>query len=126
MVAIRDLMTVDVYSTGPDASVSEVATAMVRGRFGSALVQVGSTLVGIFTERDVLRAAGAGGDPSQQKVRAWMTEDPVTTTGDVDSEDAAEVMLAGGFRHLPVVEEGHVQGIVSLRDLLGARIRRTG
>jgi CBS domain-containing protein len=54
-----------------------------------------------------------------------MTPDPVTSGGDVDVEDAAELMLGQGFRHLPVVDGSTLAGIVSLRDLLSARIRRT-
>ncbi len=124
MVALREIMTEDVYTTPPDASVAEVAQAMVRGRIGSAAVVVGGLIVGIFTERDVLRAAAAGGDLSAEPVRNWMTEDPVTATAEEDSEDASETMLGGGFRHLPVVDGTKLIGIVSLRDLLSARIRR--
>jgi CBS domain-containing protein len=125
MVALGDIMTRDVYSTSPQTPVADAAHAMVQGRFGSATVLAGSTLVGIFTERDVLRAAAGRGDLASEPVSAWMTADPVTATADEDSEDAAETMLAGGFRHLPVVEDGKLIGIVSLRDLLSARIRRT-
>lgn len=126
MVALGEIMAREVYSASPHTTVADVAEAMVRQRIGSAAVLVGSTLVGIFTERDVLRAAAAGGDLSAQPVRDWMTEDPVTATVEGDSEDAAETMLAGGFRHLPIVDAGdRLVGIVSLRDLLGARIRRS-
>jgi CBS domain-containing protein len=125
MPQLAEIMTRDVHTVSPQTSVSEAAAAMVRGRFGSAVVLTGSALVGIFTERDVLRAAAAGGDLSAQPVRNWMTDDPITATADEDSEDASETMLAGGFRHLPVVDAGAVVGIVSLRDLLSARIRRS-
>lgn len=125
MVALRDFMTRDVYATTPDTPVADAAAGMVRGRFGSAVVCVGSTLVGIFTERDVLRAAANGGDLSREPVRDWMTENPVTAAPDEDSENASEIMLAGGFRHLPVVEGSQLVGIVSLRDLLSNRIRRS-
>ena len=125
MVALREIMTAEVYATSPDASVADAAAAMVQGRFGSATVLLGSTLVGIFTERDVLRAAANGGDLSATPVQEWMTDNPVTASPDEDSEDAAETMLAGGFRHLPVVDGGQLVGIVSLRDLLSARIRRS-
>jgi CBS domain-containing protein len=53
-----------------------------------------------------------------------MTRDPETVGRDVDSERAAEIMLGGGFRHLPVVEDNTLVGIVSLRDLLSTRVRR--
>jgi CBS domain-containing protein len=55
-----------------------------------------------------------------------MTSDPETAGPDLDSERAAEVMLGRGFRHLPVVEENALVGIVSLRDLLSVRVRRRG
>jgi CBS domain-containing protein len=124
MVALRGIMTREVHTVSPDDPVTEAAAAMVKGRFGSVGVVVGETLVGIFTERDVLRAAAEAGDLSAEPVRDWMTADPVTVTQEEDSEDAAERMLAGGFRHLPVVEREMLVGIVSLRDLLSARIRR--
>lgn len=124
MVALREIMTPDVRTVTPDTSVAEAAGAMVRGRFGSVLVATGSTLVGILTERDVLRTAADGGDTSTETVRNWMTPDPVTASPDDDTEHAEQTMLSRGFRHLPIVEEGATVGIVSLRDLLGARIRR--
>ena len=125
MVALHDIMTADVYTVSAATPVADAAQAMVQGRFGSAVVVTGATLIGIFTERDVLRAAAGRGDLSVEAVREWMTEDPVTAGPDEDSEDAAESMLAGGFRHMPIVDHGRVLGIVSLRDLLSARIRRS-
>jgi CBS domain-containing protein len=125
MVALREIMTSDVATVAPEMSVADAAEAMVRGRFGSVAVVVGGTLFGIFTERDVLRAAAGRGDLSTEPVQNWMTSDPVTAPADEDSEDAAVTMLAGGFRHLPVVDDtGGLVGIVSLRDLLGARVRQ--
>jgi CBS domain-containing protein len=96
----------------------------VQGRIGSAVVMQGRMLVGIFTERDVLRAAASGTDLTVSPVSRWMTRDPETVEGDADSQRAAEVMLGGGFRHLPIVEDDTLVGIVSLRDLLSTRIRR--
>ena len=124
MVALAEIMTSDVYTAAPESPVAEVAGAMIRGGFGSAVVVQGPVLAGIFTERDVLRAAASGTDLTSSPVSRWMTEDPVTTEPGVDSEAAAETMLAGGFRHLPVVDGTALVGIVSLRDLLSARIRR--
>lgn len=125
MPALRDIMTSEVFTTTGDTTVAEVANSMLKGRFGSAVVMDGSWLVGIFTERDVVRAAAAGADPTSSKVADWMTSEPVTADPDMDSEDAAEVMMAQGFRHLPVVEGKSVLGIVSLRDILRVRIRRS-
>jgi CBS domain-containing protein len=123
---LAEIMTADVFTVAPESPVAEAARAMVKGRFGSAVVMQGPMLVGIFTERDVLRAAASGSDLTRSPVSRWMTRDPETAGPDVDSDRAAEVMLAGGFRHLPVVDGNAVIGIVSLRDLLSTRIRRRG
>src|SRR3989442_10597275 len=98
---------------------------MVKGRFGSAVIVEAGWLVGIFTERDVLRAAASGKDLSATPVSEWMTRDPQTATADMDSEEAAQIMVSNGFRHLPVMDGKTVLGIVSLRDVLGARIARS-
>jgi CBS domain-containing protein len=124
MPALRDIMTRDVFTVARDTPVAEAAQAMVKGRFGSAIVKQGPMTVGIFTERDVLRAAASGEDLTASAVSKWMTPDPTTAGPDADSEEAAQTMLGGGFRHLPVVEGSEVAGIVSLRDVLSARIRR--
>ena len=124
MPAIEEIMTNDVFTTSKDAAVSEVAGSMLRGRFGSAVVMDGSWVSGIFTERDVLRAAASGRDLASARVVDWMTSDPVTVEGGMDAEEAAELMMSNGFRHLPVVDGQTLLGIVSLRDVLRTRIRR--
>jgi CBS domain-containing protein len=123
---LAEVMTADVFTVAPECPVAEAAQAMVKGRFGSAVVMQGRMLVGIFTERDVMRAAASGSDLTGSPVSRWMTRDPETAGPDVDSQRAAEVMLGGGFRHLPVVRENALIGIVSLRDLLSLRVRRHG
>ncbi len=124
MPSLRDIMTSDVFTTTFDTSVVEAARGMSKGRLGSALVMDGSWLAGIITERDVLRAAASGNDLNTALVKEWMTADPVTSSPATDSEEAAAIMLANGFRHLPITEGSEVLGIVSLRDVLSARIRR--
>jgi CBS domain-containing protein len=124
MASLRDIMTNEVFTTTSDTSVVDAARGMARGRFGSALVMNGSWLAGIITERDVLRAAASGSDLNKSPVKDWMTADPVTSSPETDSEEAAGVMLANGFRHLPVTQGASVLGIVSLRDVLSTRIRR--
>ena len=121
---LRDLMTTPVAATTPDASVAAAAADMVRVGVGSAMVMQGSFLVGILTERDVLKAAASGADLSASGVSEWMTPDPQTATPGTSAEDAAQLMLLNGFRHLPVVDGRTVCGVVSLRDLFAARIRR--
>jgi CBS domain-containing protein len=124
MVRLDEIMTTDVFTVAPDTTMAETAAAMVRGRFGSAVVVEGPALVGIVTERDVLRAAASGSDLTRAPVSRWMTPDPDTAGPDVDADDAAEIMLGRGFRHLPVVAPTGLVGIVSLRDLLSIRLRR--
>jgi CBS domain-containing protein len=124
MVELAEIMTADVFTVAPHTPVAAVAAAMVKRRLGSAIVMQEQMLVGIFTERDVLRAAASGGDLARSPVSRWMTRDPETAAPDVDSEQAAEIMHGSGFRHLPVVEGNALVGIVSLRDLLSVRVRR--
>ncbi len=124
MTTLKEIMTGQVFTTTSDTPVAQVAASMLKGRFGSAIVMDGSWLSGIFTERDVLRAAASGSDLSSSPVSEWMTSDPVTADADMDAGDATEVMMSRGFRHLPVVEEKSLIGIVSLRDILRTRIRR--
>ena len=124
MPSLGEIMVKDVYSTTGDTPVLAAAQAMVKGRFGSAIILEGGWLAGIFTERDVLRAAASGKDLSATPVSEWMTKDPQTATSDMESEEAAQIMAANGFRHLPVMDGNNVLGIVSLRDVMGARIGR--
>jgi CBS domain-containing protein len=125
MATLKEIMTSDVFATTPNTSVADVAASMLKGRFGSAVVLEGSTLMGIFTERDVLRAAAARADLTSSRVADWMTGDPVTASPDMEASEATEIMMSQGFRHLPVVDGKTIAGIVSLRDILRTRIRRT-
>ena len=124
MARIGDIISGKVFSVPPSATVADAAQTMVKGRVGSAVVVDGPWLLGIFTERDALRAAAAGADPTTVAVKDWMTRDPMTVDPDTDSDDAAAIMATEGFRHLPVVDGDSVVGVVSLRDVLSARIRR--
>jgi CBS domain-containing protein len=124
VTVLRDLMHTRVVATTADTSVAAAAAAMVAASVGSAVVMQGPFLLGILTERDVLRAAASGDDLSSSMVSAWMTRDPQPASPDTSVEDAAQIMLLNGFRHLPVVEGRTVCGVVSLRDLFAARIRR--
>jgi len=117
-------MTTRVATTTPDTPVATAAARMVDANVGSAVVMQGAFLAGILTERDILKAAASGTDLSVAKVSEWMTPDPQSASPDMSAEDAAQVMLLNGFRHLPVVKGRTVCGVVSLRDLFSARIRR--
>ena len=122
MVALAEVMSKEVVTLSPDSTVSEAARVMVRGGFGSVVIVQGRMLLGILTERDVLRAAAEEDDLRAARVDQWMTEDPDTALPDLDSEEAASLMLSRGYRHLPVEVDGELLGMVSLRDVLSARI----
>jgi CBS domain-containing protein len=124
VTVLRDLMHRRVAATTPDTAVAAAAAAMVEAKVGSVVVMQGRFLAGILTERDVLRAAASGEDLTASRVSEWMTPDPQSAAPDTSTEDAAQIMLLNGFRHLPVVEGRTVCGVVSLRDLFAARIRR--
>jgi CBS domain-containing protein len=124
MATLKDLMNTSVVTVSPDTTVTEAAAGMVRARVGSVVVLQGSFLAGILTERDVLRAAASGEDLSVSLVSAWMSPDPQAASLDMPAEEAAQIMLLNGFRHLPVVNGREVCGVVSIRDLFAAKIRR--
>jgi len=126
MATLKDLMNTSVVTASLDTTVSEAAAGMVCARVGSVVVLQGSFLAGILTERDVLRAAASGEDLSVSLVSAWMSPDPQAASLDMPAEEAAQIMLLNGFRHLPVVDGREVRGIVSIRDLFAAKIRRAG
>ncbi|HSL14842.1 MAG TPA: CBS domain-containing protein [Actinomycetota bacterium] len=126
MPTLNDIMSRDVFTVAGDTTVAEVAQAMLKGRVGSAIVMDGRFLAGIFTERDVVRAAASGRDLSTARVTDWMTPEPVTAPPDTDVDDAAAMMMGQGFRHLPVEDGNDLIGIVSLRDILRTRVRRVG
>jgi CBS domain-containing protein len=77
----------------------------------------GGKLIGIFTERDTVRAISQSHDAPDHEISSWMTRDPKTVSPDVEVDTALRTMLDNGFRHLPVVEGGEVIGMVSMRDL---------
>ena len=117
MKRIGDLMTRDVLAVAPEDTLGEAAQKMVDRRVGSAVVMDFGRLIGILTERDLMRATAGRTHSSEARVREWMTADPVTVEEDTSAADAAQTMLEHGFRHLPVVADGRAVGIVSIRDV---------
>jgi CBS domain-containing protein len=117
-------MTTRVVAVSPDDPVAAAAAAMIGQKVGSALIMQGRFVSGILTERDVLRAVASGSDLTSSPVSAWMTKDPESASPDTTVEEAIQLMLLHGFRHLPVLAGREVRGVVSLRDLATARIRR--
>ena len=117
MTVLAELMKRDVLAVAPEDTLGEVAARMNERGVGSAVVSDFGRMIGIITERDVLRAVAGRVHSSEARVREWMTADPVTASERTSADDAARTMLDNGFRHLPVVESGRPVGIVSLRDL---------
>jgi CBS domain-containing protein len=101
----------------PGLPLTEVADRMVSRDVGAVLVIENDRLIGILTERDVLRAV-AGGLDEDATVADWMTRDPETMEPDEPIRQAAVLMIHGGFRHLPIVEGERVVGMLSIRDLM--------
>ncbi len=106
----------------PEATIGDAAELMVELDIGSLAVYKGQDLVGIVTERDIVRAV-AGGIATNTPVADVMTPDPDTVDPDVEVVDAAAWMLAVGYRHLPVTDEGKLIGLVSMKDLLDVLTR---
>lgn len=101
--------------------VSEAAALMKRSRVGAVAVLEKQRLVGIFTERDaVFRVLASGADPRSVSLGEVMTPAPQTIGPDRPFGHALHMMFEGGFRHVPVVENGKLIGIVSARDALGS------
>ena len=104
----------------PDDTLAEAAAKMWQQQTGSLLVLENDELSGIVTERDVLRVVAEGHEPKAISLRDVMTKNPVTVGPNTTLHDAAQIMFDKWFRHLPVVDDaGAVQGVISLRDLLG-------
>jgi CBS domain-containing protein len=117
MATVGEVMSTALHYVTPSTTVGEAVALMAQHRIGSTLVMEGARLVGIFTERDTVRALSGSYDAPAHEVSSWMTPDPMTVTPDVATDDALQTMLTNNFRHLPVVEGGDVVGIVSIRDL---------
>lgn len=109
----------------PTMPVDEAARLMKRSGVGAVMVVDKERLVGIFTERDGLfRVLATRRDPHATRVSSVMTRNPQTVDPDKPFGHALFLMAEGGFRHVPVVENGHPIGMVSARDALGFDLKR--
>jgi CBS domain-containing protein len=115
---VGDVMAKDALTVEPSDTIGEAAEKMHEGDVGAVIVVEDMVrIVGIITERDLLRAIAQRARPADARVRQWMTTNPVTIDPDTPIEDAAKIMFDRNFRHLPVVKDGRPLGIVSLRRL---------
>ena len=120
MGTLADIAKPTFITVAPEDTLGEVAERMTRQNTGAVVVKDFGKLIGILTERDMLRAMAARVHTSDARVRQWMTADPITAPPDMDLDEAAQIMLDNNVRHLPVVEGTAVVGYVSLRRVVGA------
>lgn len=123
VATLGDLMTKDLLQVAPEDTLGHAAELMVERGVSSAVVTDFGRLLGILTERDIVRAAAGRIHSSEARVREWMTAEPITVTPEVSPEEAGRVMLENGFRHLPVTEGDRAVGIVSIRDIAEWSVR---
>lgn len=120
MATVREIMSRELVRADPSTNMVGAARQMATAHVGSVLVMDGGSLIGILTERDILRALASSSSADAARVSpvtAWMTPDPEAIHPDAPAAEALDRMLFGGFRHLPVVDGEEVVGLVSMRDL---------
>jgi CBS domain-containing protein len=118
VMRVRDVYTRNVVSASPAEDLEVAASRMDYNGLGCLAVMSGTSLVGLLTERDVLRAVAEGRELRDAVVQEYMTSDVVTVEPDAGVAQAAALMITVGCRHLPVRERGAIVGVVSARDLL--------
>jgi CBS domain-containing protein len=121
MATVADAMRPEFIAVAPEDTLGEIADRMVEEKKGGAVVVMDyGRMIGILTERDMLRAMAGRVHTSEARAREWMTEDPVTVPLETTLDEASQLMLSRNFRHLPVVDGGRVVGVVSLRRVVAA------
>ena len=114
-----------VIAVKPDDDVSSAAATLAKHRIGAVIVTGdGASVDGILSERDIVRALGTSGvDCMTRKVRELMTENVVGCEMDDTANSVMERMSDGRFRHMPVIEDGRLTGVISIGDVVNARIK---
>jgi CBS domain-containing protein len=120
---VSEIMSTDLVTVGPEYNVADVASLMRSKRIGSVIVLEDDRVLGILTERDILGVVGGGEDPKNVAAHEALTDDLVTIGPDAPVEEAAQEMVRAGVRHLPVISEQDLIGIVSMRDLVRWSVR---
>lgn len=116
---VADIMTRASVTDSPGETLQFAANRMWRQQTGSVLILEDDTLVGIVTERDLMRAVAQGLDVATTTLAEVMSKDVVVVGARTTLHEAARMMAASWIRHLPVVEDGQLLGVVSQRDLVG-------
>ena len=120
---LQDIYTPVIFTADIGATLTEVAHEMEEGDIGSLAVFEADRLVGIITERDLVRALANERFPHSTAIRAYVSTDLQTADVEEDSRRVGRRMLDLGVRHLPVLKSGELVGIVSMRDLMTAEVR---
>jgi acetyl-CoA synthetase len=115
-----DVMARRFVTAEPADTLGELAEHLAAADAGSALVVEYGRLTGILTSRDIVRAVAGRVHPSEGGVREWMSEAPTTASLELPIDEAARLMVNGGFHHLPVTENERPVGVVGLRSVVGA------
>lgn len=116
---VGDAMTMNPITISSNKTLRDAAKIMKTEHVGSLLVTEDKQIVGIITERDIVKKAVAAlGNPSLKKVKEIMATDLVTTTPDEDIFEAIRIMRDYNFRHLPVKHNGKIVGLITLKDIL--------
>ena len=116
---VSDIMTEAAVSDQADDTLAEAARKMWEQQTGSLIVMDGETLAGIITERDILKAVATGTELEKTRVDDVMVRELVTIHPGASLREAARVMTDRWIRHLPVIDQGKLVGIISQRDLAG-------
>ncbi|MBY6055908.1 CBS domain-containing protein [Leisingera daeponensis] len=123
-VILKSKASTGVVTVNPDASVSEAAKVMSDNRFGTVMVSAdGETPAGILSERDIVRElARSGSGCLSEPVSKYMTKELVTCTSQSNVGEVLQQMTDGRFRHMPVLEDGKLVGIITLGDAVKAQL----
>ena len=116
---VRDVMTQATVTETPSDTLRAAAERMWRQQTGSLLICEQGRITGIITERDLLRAMALGADPQTSTVDEAMTTEVFTVPPDMPLHEAAREMATRWIRHLPVVQDGELLGVISMRDITG-------
>ena len=117
-VPVKGVMSRRLVTAEPLESLADAAYRMRESEVGALAVVEGDRLVGILTERDLLRAMADGCSPRVTEISRYMTPEPLTIEAGADVFEAAAMMVGHRVRHLPVMDGGRLAGLVSVRDLL--------
>jgi CBS domain-containing protein len=118
MPTLAEIMQREVLAVAPEDTLGFAAEQMADRGVGASVVLDYGRLIGILSERDILRAVAGRVHSSEARVREWMTADPITASPSTSPQEAARIMVEHGFRHLPVVEDEQAVGIISIRDVV--------